>query len=116
MSAFSKAQNLYDGDDLQRIMSFCAHHGFVYADKDVFLCAYPVDSSTIETESQQPIEIESKKELDKADCWYVYIASGNLKLAFSVIRKLKYVAYRRMDDKFRIIEFERLRRLMWQTP
>jgi len=115
MSAFSDAQALYDGEDLQRIMSFCAHHGFVYADNECFLCAYPCASSAIETQSQQVNEIQSKKELDNADCWYVYIASGDIKRAFSVIRPLKYVAYRRMDERFRILDFKRMRRLAWAT-
>jgi hypothetical protein len=105
MSAFSEAKKLYDGMDLEQIMAFCAHHGVVFADKEVFLCAYPTNSKLIET--------EYKKGVDKADTWYVYIAAGNLKKAFEVIRPLKYVAFRRFDKRFRIYEFERMRRLIW---
>jgi hypothetical protein len=103
MSAFAEAQKLYDGCDLQQIMSYCAHNGVVYADNELFLCAYPTCRASL-------IETQSKKELDKADTWYVYIASGNLKKAFEVIRPLKYVAYRRMDDRFRVIEFDKMQR------
>lgn len=114
-SPFSRAKELYDGVELEAIVAYCAHNGFVYADKKVFLCAYPTHSSLIETESKQPIEIQSKKELDKADTWYVYVASGDLNRAFEVIRPLKYVAFRRMDSRFRLFDFERMRRLIWQT-
>ena len=110
MSAFSEAQKLYEGEDLCEIMCYCANNGVVYCDEEVFLCAYPTCRNRL-------IETQSKKELDKADTWYVYIASGNLKKAFEVIRPLKYVAYRRMDDKFRVIEFDKMQRRidLWQT-
>jgi hypothetical protein len=107
MSAFSEAQKLYDGADLTKIMAFCAHNGVVFADEEVFLCAYPTKSSNIGN--------KSKKEVDKADTWYVYIASGNLKKAFEVIRPLKYVYYERFDDKPRLFQFERMRRLVWEA-
>ena len=114
MSAFSEAQKLYDGDDLLNIMAYCAHNGIVYADGECFLCAYPTHSSLIETESKYHIETKYKKGVDNPDTWYVYIASGNLNKAFNVVRPLKYIAYRRMDKRFRLLDLERVRRLIWQ--
>ena len=115
MSVFSDAQDLYDGCELLEIMAFCAHYGVVYADNECFFCAYPTHSSLIEIESKYVNEIKYQKGVDNTDTWYVYIASGNLKRAFEKIVPLKYVAYRRMDEKFRLIEFDRMRRLIWQT-
>lgn len=108
MSAFSEAQKLYDGDELLKIMAYCAHNGIVYADGDCFVCAYPTHSALIETESKYVIETEYKKGVDNPDTWYVYIASGNIKELISVAEPLKYIAYTRFDGKFRIIELEKL--------
>lgn len=105
MSAFSEAQRLYDGEDLLKIMAYCAHNGVVFADKEVLLCAYPCKSTDV--------GIKKEKALDKADTWYVYIASGNIKKAFEVIRPLEYVYYERFDNKPRLFKFERMRRLYY---
>lgn len=113
MSAFSEAQKLYDGAELQEIIAFCAHNGVVIADGDVFLCAYITSSELIETQSQQRNEIKSKKGIDKADTWYVYVASGNLKRAFEMIKPVEFVAYERFDGECRLLNFERMRRLFY---
>ena len=70
LTAFEKAEEIYSETDLQYIMSFCASYGFVYCDKELFLCAYPTN--------HELVEIKSKKELDIADTWYVYIATGSI--------------------------------------
>ena len=106
-SSYSRVRELYGEGELEAVMAFCAHNGFVYADEEVFLCAYPTSSALIDN--------KYKKDVDITDTWYVYVASGNLKRAFQVIKPLEFIAYRRMDDKFRLLNFERARRLVWQT-
>ena len=108
ISSYSRARELYGEGELEKVMAFCAHNGFVYADKEVFLCAYPTSSSLVNN--------DFKKDVDKPDTWYVYVASGNLKRAFQVIKPLEFICYRRFDEKFRLIRFERFRRLLiWGT-
>lgn len=98
----------YTADELRDIIMYCvANQGVVHVDNDCFFCAYPT--------SRGLIEIEYKKELDKPDTWYVYIASGNLKKAFAHIKPKQYLAFRRFDDRFRIYDFEKFRRLVWAT-
>ena len=95
------------GDELPLIMDFCAEHGTIHSDNDVFLCAYATNSSLIKK--------NYKNVLDIADTWYVYIAIGNTKRAFELIKPKKFLAYRRFDNRFRLLNFERFRRLTWAT-
>lgn len=91
--------------DAAQIMQFCAEHGFVHADIDCFVCAYPTRRELIDT--------KSKIVLDKPDCWYVYIAAGNLEKAFRVIEPKEFLAFERFDGRVRVYEFERFRRKLW---
>lgn len=101
---FKEVKEIY-GDEIFAIMDFCAmNDGVVHSDRDCFICAYPTTKKSIET--------KSKKGLDLADTWYVYIAAGNLKTAFEVGQKLKYVAFKRMDDRIRVYDYDRIRRLI----
>jgi len=102
---FEEVKQIY-GDEIFEIMDFCiTNEGVVHSDRNCFICAYPTSKALIET--------QSKKGLDKADTWYVYIAVGNLKTAFSCGEKLEYIAYERFDGKIRIFDAERFRRLIW---
>ena len=103
ISSYSMARELYGDGELEEVMAFCAHNGFVHADKEVFICAYPTSSELIKN--------DFKKDVDKADTWYVYVASGNLKRAFEVIKPLEFISYERFDGKHRLIRFEKFRRL-----
>ena len=105
ISSYSIAREMYGDGELEEVMAFCAHNGFVYADKEVFLCAYPTSSELINN--------ECKKDVDKADTWYVYVASGNLKRAFEVIKPLEFICYERFDGKFRLIRFDKFRRVLY---
>ena len=73
------------------------------------MCAVPISRRNLNSDN----EIQSKLELDEHDTWFIYVASGNLKKAFSKIPKLKYIAFERFDDRIRVYDFERLRRLVW---
>jgi hypothetical protein len=106
MTAYEKAFELLGAEEMGRVIAVCASIGFVYAEKDVFVCAIPVSSSDL-------IDTESKYKLDRNDTWYVYIASGCLKKAFDKIPRLEYVAFERFDSKLRVYDFDRLRRLIW---
>jgi YHS domain-containing protein len=106
MTAYEKAFKLLGAEEMGKTVALCATIGFVYAEKDVFVCAIPVSSSDL-------IDTESKYKLDRNDTWYVYIASGNLKKAFDKIPELKYLAFERFDSRTRIYSFDRFRRLMW---
>jgi hypothetical protein len=109
VSAFSDVQNLYDKQQLGEIIALCSDCGFVYAEHDTFVCAYPVFRRNI----NNIIEIKYKKELDKTDTWFIFIASGDLKKAYNMIPKKKYVAFERFDGKLRVFDFEKLRRSIW---
>jgi hypothetical protein len=109
MSAYTDAAGLYDPKDLGTIIAICANDGFVYSTPTCFLCAYPVFRQNLNNH----IETESKLELDNADTWFVYIASGCLKEAFEHIQRKKYVAFERFDGKLRVLDFDRFRRLIW---
>jgi hypothetical protein len=115
-SPYSRARELYKKGELEAVMSFCADCGMVYADSECFFCVYPTTLNEILSKQDisvdRFIETESKKGLDKVVGWYVYVASGNLKRAFSVIPPLDFIAYRRMDKRFRVVSFERMAR--WQ--
>lgn len=112
MKPFLQMLRVYDSDLLE-IMGFCAAHGIVHSDDECFLCAYKTHSSLIETESKEDIETKSKKVLDKPDTWYVYVAAGSIKKPFLIAEPMEYIAFRRMDDRFRLFNFERFRRLVW---
>lgn len=103
MSAFREAQELYESNELGHVIATCANNGFIYAEPDSFVCAYPIFSSDIETQSEL--------ELDKKDTWFIFIASGDLTKAFGIIPKMEYIAFERFDGKMRIYDFERMRRL-----
>jgi hypothetical protein len=103
VSAFSEAQKLYESKELGHIIATCANDGFIYAEPDVFVCAYPIYSNDIETQYDL--------ELDRKDTWFIFIASGDLTEAFNVIPKKDYIAFERFDGKVRIYEFERFRRI-----
>ena len=107
MNAFLEAKKKYKDGELERIMAFCAEHGVVICDSEVFICAYTTKSTSI-------INCKRKYNLsiDKADTWYVFIASGNLNKAFDLIRPMEFVAFRRMDKRFRIYDFDRFRRVL----
>ena len=114
MRPFDTASGLYDGDDLLEVIGFCARYGVVYSDDDVFLCCYKTNHSLVDTKSEQGVIENKYKKLDKPDTWYVYIVAGSLKKAFSVIEPMEYVAFRRFDKRFRLVSFERMRRLAWE--
>jgi hypothetical protein len=59
------------------------------------------------------MEHNLNKVIDIADTWYIYLASGDISRAFDYGKKLPYIAFRRFDEKFRIMEYERARRLLW---
>ena len=104
MSAYSDAKAMYDEENFEKIVAFCAHNGIVHAERDFFICGYATHHSLID------IEIKYKKGIDKPDTWLVCIASGNLKRAFGVAQPLEFIAYERFDKKYRLIEYERMRR------
>jgi hypothetical protein len=105
-SSYNLALDIYGDGELERIVAYCATHGVVHADNEVFFCAYPCNKCNIGGGNY--------KSVDKADTWYVYIAAGNLKRGFQYLQPLPFIAFRRMDEKFRIYEFEKLRRKIWQ--
>ena len=108
MSPYEQAVAMYDGEDVGKIIAYCAVHGVVSADSEGFLCAYPTHSSLIETESKYANEIKSKKELDKPDTWCVLIGVGNKNLLMSLVEPMEFVAYERFDKKFRLIPWRKL--------
>ena len=104
--AYNLAKELYDDGELEEIIQFCMENGVVYSEDDLFLCAYPTSSGHI---TRNP-EIN----LDIADTWYVYIATGNIKRVFEIAKPLKYVSFERFDKTLRLIEFKKVRRiLLW---
>ena len=111
MSPFAQVCELYEPETLGHILSMCANVGVVHADSDCFFCAYPV----IRRNLNSVIEIESKKDIDKSDTWFIHIASGDIKKAFKHIPEKKYIAFERFDDRERVYDFDRLRRLIWET-
>lgn len=108
MRAFDLALEMYDGDEeaIQRIIMKCAKVGGVYIDNDCFICGYPTHSSLI--------EIQSKKALDKPDTWFIYIAIGNMKKAFSMFERKEYICFERFDKKYRLYSFDKVRHLIWE--
>jgi hypothetical protein len=108
MRAYDIALEMYDGkvSELFGIIAMCAKVGFVYADADIFVCAYPTNSGLVMGKSDAE-EIT----LDKADTWYVYVAVGSLEKICECFRPLEYVAYERFDGQVRLIESERF--LSW---
>lgn len=105
MSAFSEAQKLYDPKELGKIIATCAANGVVYSDPDLFLCAYPVFSDDIET--------QSKLELDKTDTWFIFIASGDIARCFNVLPEKEYIAFERYESgNIKLFGFDRIRRLL----
>lgn len=104
--AYSVAREMYAEGELEKVVAFCMEHGVVYSEDDLFICAYPTHSSFID---KRKVKIN----LDIADTWYVYIATGSVKRAFEIIRPMKFISYERFDNNFRLIEFNRMRRLLW---
>ena len=113
MTPYEKARKVYKRRELDRIIRMCAEIGMVHADSECFFCAYPTHHSLLRPNLNSLIEQNLNKSVDIADTWYVYIASGNPIRALEFAKPLKYIAYERFDDKFRLIEVERLRRLLW---
>ena len=101
------AKELYSDGGLDEIVAFCMEHGHVHSDGNYFICMYPTCRSLIEN--------KDKKNIDKPDTWYVYVATGDVKRVFEHVKPLKFVAFRRFDEKFRIIKFEKIRSLLWAT-
>lgn len=106
MRAYELALEMYETEEaLQRVIMKCAKVGGVYIDNDCFICGYPTHSSLI--------EIESKKALDKPDTWFIYIAVGNMKKAYSMFERKEFICFERFDKKYRLYDFDKVRRLLW---
>jgi hypothetical protein len=104
MRAYDLALEMYDEEFLLEILAHCSRVGGVYIDNDELICGYPTNSSYIET--------KSKKGLDIADTWFIYIAVGNVAKAYKVFDSKPYIAFERFDGNIRLLEFERVRRLI----
>ena len=100
----------YDDSEMAGILLWHVRHGVVFSDGKCLLCAYATRRDYLGSVAN---EIESKKGLDNPDCWYVSFASGEINRAFDHFPPLEWIAYRRMDEMFRIIGYERMRRLLW---
>lgn len=103
MSPYYEARKLYKRGELDALIKFCASNGIVHADAEYFICAYPTHHLLL----QQNLN----NNLDKADTWVVCIAAGNAIKAFDLGQPLQYIAWQRFDKRFRIMEFDRFRRL-----
>jgi len=114
MNAYLEAKKLYTKEEFAATVDYCGTHGAIVCDADVFICAYQTDHRLI-VDGLDINEIKSKKRIDKADTWFVLIASGNLVKGFGFFRPLTFLAYERMDGKKRIYEYERYRRLLWEA-
>jgi hypothetical protein len=116
MKPYLQAMELYPGDQLSSMLDFCAQHGIIFSDDELFLCVYPTHSSLLrQNPNIASVETKSKKRVDIPDTWYVFIAIGKISKGFEISEPLEYLAYERFDGEFRIHSFERIRRLSWEA-
>ena len=106
MRAYELAVEMY-GDEarLNTIIAKCSKVGGVFIDNDCLICGYPTNSSFISGSSKEGVDI--------ADTWYIYIAVGDMKKAFSAFEPKKFIAFERFDGKYRLYLFDKIRRLIW---
>lgn len=101
----SVAMEQWEGD-FQRDLAYYLTRGFVWSSPDAFICMRPIMRS--EGTSSCPT-------LDKADCWLVWWAVGDMVEMFRVAPvRLPYIAFYRKDrDGLRVYEFDKLRRKIY---
>lgn len=110
MKPYDVAKEMYDDGELEDVVEFCLDVGVVISTNEAFICAYKTSSSFFLDEWERPDDWLEK--LKVADTWFVYIAAGDVKKLFDMEKDMKYVAFERNDGRARLIESERLRRLL----
>jgi len=113
LTPFSEAMKHFDEDTFYTNIVQAAGIGFLHSDSDCFVAAELVHHSIIKIKSKYGIKIKSQLELDKPDTWLIYMVAGDIKYAFNIIKPAKYLAFERLDDKLRLYDFSRVRRLLW---
>jgi len=93
-----------DNESIKDILSECSH---CYFDNEVFVCGYMTYSHHVK---------KTKNIVDKPDTWYVLFAAGKVTKLFGLFDELTFLCYHRSDkdNKLRLINYERLRKLYGQ--
>lgn len=104
MTPYEKAKTLYkDKKDFYMVLDSCGQNGIIISNNEVFACGYKTYSDYIHKKSYN--------KLDKPDTWFVYLLAGNPRSVFDLVEPLEFICFERFDKRFRLIRFDRIRKL-----
>ena len=103
MRPYDRAKLLFDDPkEFFDILDYCATYGDIISTDEVFVCGYKIHSDYILKKTYN--------NLDKPNCWYIYLLAGDPKPLFTIVEPLEYICFERFDDNLRLIEMERIKR------
>ena len=88
-------------------MAFYLTHGVVYSDDRIFVMAI--------MHNKDALLKNSKKELDKLDCWYIHYAAGDILRLFEIAPyEMEWAIFERGEGKpLKCYKIDRIRRLVY---